>query len=67
MANAIKNRLYPYIEKYINENLKDMTILNERLSVASILKPDKLTELEALADSIIESMKDVSTEVKKPE
>ena len=55
------------IEKYINENLKDMTILNERLSVASILKSDKLTELEAIADSIIESMKDVSTEVKKPE
>lgn len=51
------------IEKFINENMKDMTILNERLTLASTLHEDKASELEALADAIIDSMKDVSTEV----
>lgn len=52
------------IEKFINENMKDMTILNERLTLASTLHEDKASELEALADAIIDSMKDVSTDVK---
>ena len=34
-----------------------MTVLNERLSMSSALKGDKETELDALADAIIESMK----------
>lgn len=55
------------IEKFINENMKDMTILNERLSLASTLQEDKASELEALADAIIDSMKDVSTDVKPVE
>ena len=55
------------IEKFINENMKDMTILNERLSLASTLQADKASELEALADAIIDSMKDVSTDVKAAE
>ena len=34
-----------------------MTVLNERLSLASTLKEDKVFELETFADAIIESMK----------
>ena len=45
------------MQKFVDEELKNMTVLNERLSLASALKPDKVTELDALADSIIESMK----------
>ncbi|WP_312648278.1 FprA family A-type flavoprotein [Aminipila sp.] len=45
------------MQKFIDEELKNMTVLNERLSLASALNSDKVTELEALADSIIESMK----------
>ncbi|MDD5940484.1 MAG: FprA family A-type flavoprotein [Lachnospiraceae bacterium] len=49
------------MQKYIEDNMKDMTILNERLSLASSLKPEKEGELDALAQSIVDSMKDVST------
>lgn len=44
------------IQKFVDEELKNMTVLNERLSLASALNADKVTELNALADSIIESM-----------
>lgn len=45
------------MQKFVDDELKIMTVLNERLSLASALHPDKVTELDALADSIIESMK----------
>lgn len=45
------------IQKFADEELKNMTVLNERLSLASALHPEKVVELEALADGIIESMK----------
>ena len=45
------------MQKFVDDELKNMTVLNERLSLASALHPDKVTELDALADSIIESMK----------
>lgn len=45
------------IQKFIDTQLKDMTVLNDRLSLASALHADKASELNALADSIIESMK----------
>ena len=45
------------MQKFVEDVLKNMTVLNERLSLASALHPDKVTELDALADSIIESMK----------
>lgn len=44
------------IQKFVDEELKNMTVLNERLSLASALNADKVTELNALADSIIESI-----------
>ena len=45
------------MQKFVDDELKNMTVLNERLSLASALHPDKVTDLDALADSIIESMK----------
>ncbi len=44
------------MQKFIDEELKDMTVLNERLSLASALHPDKAGELDALADSIRDSI-----------
>ena len=45
------------MQKFVNDELKNMTVLNERLSLASSMGTDKCTELEALADAILESMK----------
>ena len=45
------------MQKFVNSELKNMTVLNERLSLASSMGTDKRTELEALADAILESMK----------
>ena len=45
------------MQKFVNNDLKNMTVLNERLSLASAMGTDKRTELEALADAILESMK----------
>ena len=45
------------MQKFADEELKGMTVLNERLSLASSLHPDKAVELDALADSIVESLK----------
>lgn len=44
------------MQKFIDEELKNMTVLSERLSMASSLHPDKAVELDALADAILESM-----------
>ena len=44
------------MQKFIDEEMKNMTVLNERLSMASTLNPDKVSELEALADGIIASI-----------
>lgn len=44
------------MQKFIDEELKNMTVLNERLSLASTLKDDKAVELDMLADSILDSM-----------
>ncbi len=46
------------MQKFINEELKNMTVLNERLSLASSMNADKNVELDTLADSIIDSMKE---------
>ena len=44
------------MQKFIDGEMKNMTILNERLSLASSLKADKAAELEALADALVESL-----------
>ncbi len=46
------------MQKFLDEELTDMTVLNERLSLASALNAGKASELDALADCIIESMKE---------
>lgn len=44
------------MQKFINGELKNMTVLNERLSIASSMGADKAAELEVLADAIVESV-----------
>ncbi|MDD2413617.1 MAG: FprA family A-type flavoprotein [Eubacteriaceae bacterium] len=44
------------IQKFMNDELKGMTVLNERVSMASSLGPDKEAELDTLVDAILESM-----------
>ena len=44
------------MQKFIEEEMKNMTVINERLSLASTLHPDKAVELDTLADGMIESM-----------
>lgn len=50
------------MEKFVQDELKNMTLLNNRLSLASTLKAEKAHELDALADAIIESMAEEKTE-----
>lgn len=50
------------MQKFIDEELKNMTALNQRLSLASSLHPDKAVELDRLADSIVESMEEEKKE-----
>lgn len=44
------------MQKFINDELKNMTVLNERLSMASSLGSDKEPELDHLVNAILESM-----------
>jgi flavorubredoxin len=44
------------MHKFIDEEMKNMTVLNDRLTLASSLLPDKAGELESLADAIVESV-----------
>ena len=50
------------MQEFIDNNLADMTILNERLSLASAMHDDKAVELEHLADALVESIN--NTDVK---
>ncbi len=47
------------MQKFIDEELKNMTVLNERLSIASSMLPDKAKELENLAQAIVDSVNGV--------
>ncbi len=44
------------MQKFLDEQLKGMTVLNERASMASHLDAGKEDELEALSDAIVESL-----------
>lgn len=44
------------MQAFINDELKNMTVLNERVSMASSLGSDKVPELDHLVDAILESM-----------
>ncbi len=48
------------MQKFLNEEMKDMTVLNERVTMASSLHEDKEIELDALVDSILDSMKEMN-------
>ena len=44
------------MEEFVNNELKRMTLLNERVTMASALHADKEVELDNLADAIAESI-----------
>ena len=44
------------MQKFIDEEMKNMPVLNERLSMASSLHADKAVELETLANALLESV-----------
>ena len=44
------------MQKFLDEELKCMTVLNERLSLASSLKEDQADELDALAAAIADDL-----------
>ena len=44
------------MQNFLNDEMKNMTVLNERVSMASSLGPDKEIELDTLVDAILESM-----------
>lgn len=44
------------MQKFMDDNLQDMTILNERVSMASALHEDKQQEMEQLAQALADSL-----------
>lgn len=44
------------MRQFLNEEMKDMTVLNESVSIASSLSAEKAVELDNLADAIVESV-----------
>ena len=44
------------MEKFLDQELKGMTVLNERLSLASALNQGREEELDLLADAIADSV-----------
>ena len=44
------------MQKFIDEEMKNMTVLNERLSLASALHDDKETELDTLANALVSDL-----------
>lgn len=44
------------MQKFVTDEMKNMTVINERLSMASSLSTDKEPEIENLANAILESM-----------
>ncbi len=46
------------MEKFLDEQLRGMTVLNQRVSMASRLGSGKADELDALADAIVDNLKE---------
>ena len=44
------------MQQFIDDNLKNMTVLNERVTMASTLQEEKETELESTVQAILDSM-----------
>ena len=44
------------MQKFLTEEMRDMTVLNERISMASSLGEDKEVELDILTDAILDSL-----------
>jgi hypothetical protein len=50
------------MQRYVEDNMKDMNVLNERVTIASSMKESGAKELDALADAIVEATKKASTD-----
>ncbi|MBQ9494085.1 MAG: FprA family A-type flavoprotein [Treponema sp.] len=48
------------MQKFIEEQMKEMTVLNERVTLASSLRGDKEKELDDMAQAIVDSMKETN-------
>ena len=46
------------MQKFLDEEMKQMTVLNQRLSMASSLPGSKENELDQLADAIADSVRE---------
>ncbi|HCO62733.1 MAG TPA: FprA family A-type flavoprotein, partial [Clostridiales bacterium] len=44
------------MQKFLEEEMKGMTVINQRLSLASAMGEEKEDELEALANAIVDSI-----------
>ena len=53
------------IQEFIEKNMDDMEILNERITIASTMSPDKGYELDSMAQAIADSMN--ATDISLPE
>jgi len=45
------------IREFLENEVRDMTVLDEKLTLNSTMNEDNLSDMEVLADSIIKSMK----------
>ena len=48
------------MQKFLDEEMKNMTVLNERVSLSSALSSEKEAELDFMADAIADSVKSAS-------
>ena len=48
------------MQKFLDEEMKNMTVLNERVSLSSALSSEKEAELDFIADAIADSVKSAS-------
>ncbi len=46
------------MEQFLNDEMKGMTVLNQRVSMASALAGSKESELDGLADALVDSLKE---------
>ena len=53
------------IQEFIEKNMDDMEIINERITIASTMSPDKGYELDSMAQAIADSMN--ATDISLPE
>ena len=56
----VHNNVDDLMQKFLDEEMKNMTVLNERVSLSSALSSEKEAELDFMADAIADSVKSAS-------